>query len=297
MNTPGVVATIGQQQWLEPVEKNAQDLIHKLFHSGGPSGQRIKNFLHGTWIGHPLHVILADVPIGAWTAGLIFDGLDLVLGRDAFRTAADSSISLGVVSALGAAAAGLTDWQDIDPPARRIGLVHAALNVTGVGLFAASLLIRKKGSRGAGSLFAVLGYALAMAAAYLGGNLVFDQRIGVDHAAGEPLPTDFTAVLKDSELPDGAPKRAMYEGNPILLVRHSGKVFALMETCSHLGGPLSEGKLVDDSIECPWHKSRFALDSGQVIDGPAVHPQPCLESRLRDGEIEVRKSRRSGGFS
>ena len=54
--------------------------------------------------------------------------------------------------------------------------------------------------------------------------------------------------------------------------------------------PLSEGELVGDSIVCPWHKSRFALEDGRVLDGPAVHPQPCLQVRVQNGQIEVRKS-------
>jgi nitrite reductase/ring-hydroxylating ferredoxin subunit len=47
---------------------------------------------------------------------------------------------------------------------------------------------------------------------------------------------------------------------------------------------------VGDSIQCPWHRSRFALEDGRVLDGPAVHPQPCLETRVRNGRIEVRKA-------
>ena len=66
-------------------------------------------------------------------------------------------------------------------------------------------------------------------------------------------------------------------------------MFAIAETCSHFSGPLSEGKLVGDSIVCPYHASRFALSDGHVLDGPAVHPQPCLEVRVQSGQIEVRK--------
>ena len=66
-------------------------------------------------------------------------------------------------------------------------------------------------------------------------------------------------------------------------------LFAMAETCSHFSGPLSEGKLVSDRIVCPYHFSRFALEDGRVLDGPAVHPQPCLEIRARNGHIEVRK--------
>jgi nitrite reductase/ring-hydroxylating ferredoxin subunit len=82
----------------------------------------------------------------------------------------------------------------------------------------------------------------------------------------------------------------MYQGIPILLIRREGRLFAMADTCSHLGGPLSEGKLVEDSIVCPYHSSRFALEDGRVLDGPAVHPQPCLEVRARNGQIEVRKA-------
>ncbi len=288
----GVNAQIAQQEWLKPVEENLQQALHKAFRTGGRRGQRVKNFLHGTWAGHPLHVILTDVPIGSWTAAMVFDLLDLISSGKTFSTAADTAVSIGIVSALGAAVTGLTDWQDVDPPARRIGLVHATLNVTGVGLFAASLLMRKRRSRTLGRGLGLLGYAVMTLAARFGGNLVYEQRIGVDHTAGEALPDDFTSVLKDSELLDNVPKRASYNGTPILLVRRGSDVFALAETCSHLGGPLSEGKLVDNTIQCPWHGSRFALDSGAVVDGPAVHPQPCLQARVRDGEIEVRKFNR-----
>jgi len=82
----------------------------------------------------------------------------------------------------------------------------------------------------------------------------------------------------------------MHGGVPILLVRRGDRLFAMAETCSHFSGPLSEGKLVGDSIVCPYHFSRFALEDGRVLDGPAVHSQPCLEIRTSNGHIEVRKS-------
>jgi nitrite reductase/ring-hydroxylating ferredoxin subunit/uncharacterized membrane protein len=289
MGSEGVTEKIARQEWLAPVEENLQKAIRKAFQSGGPAGQRIKNFLQGTWIGHPLHVILTDLPIGAWTAGLVFDLLDSLSDRREFATAADTSLTIGVVGALGAAVTGLSDWQDVDPPARRVGIVHAILNVSGVALFTASLVKRRQQSRSWGRGLALLGYAVASAAARLGGNLVYEYRIGVDRTAGQVLPDDFTPVLNDSELPDGVPKRAMYNDVPILLVRRGARLFALAETCSHMGGPLSEGKLVDNCIQCPWHSSQFALDSGKVINSPAVHPQPVLETRVHNGRIEVRK--------
>ena len=126
-------------------------------------------------------------------------------------------------------------------------------------------------------------------AAHLGGQLVFKHRVGGDRTAGEIFPEEFMAVLPESQLPDNKPMRAMHKGVPILLVRRGERLFAMAETCSHFSGPLSEGKLLDDSIVCPYHSSRFALEDGSVLDGPAVHPQPCLEVRTLNGQIEVRK--------
>lgn len=266
-----------------------QKLIDKAFASAGPNGQRAKNFLNGTWIGHPLHVILTDIPIGAWTTALIFDALDLASGRESFAKAADTSVAIGIAGALGAAVTGITDWQDADAPARRLGMIHGILNLSGTGLFAASFVSRKRRSRTAGRILSLLGYGVMTAAARLGGQMVYQHRVGVDRTAGQTFPGDFVPVLADADLAESQPKRVDHEGIPILLVRRGTRVFALAETCSHLSGPLSEGTLVGDSIECPWHHSRFALEDGGVLDGPAVHPQPCLEARVRNGRIEVRK--------
>jgi nitrite reductase/ring-hydroxylating ferredoxin subunit len=182
----------------------------------------------------------------------------------------------------------VTDWSDVDPPARRTGLIHGLLNISATAMFATSLILRKKKSRAGGRLSAALGYAIMTCAAHLGGKLVYENRVGVDRTAGQPLPQDFVAVLAESELANDKPTRAVHDGVPILLVRRGDRLFAMAETCSHFSGPLSEGKLVEDSIVCPLHNSRFALEDGRVLDGPAVHPQPCLEARVRGGQIEVR---------
>jgi nitrite reductase/ring-hydroxylating ferredoxin subunit/uncharacterized membrane protein len=288
MRDDGIIGKITQQEWLKPVEENVQGSIHKAF--AFPGGRQVKNFLHGTWIGHPLHVILTDVPIGAWTTAIVFDALDSMSRRRRYAVAADAAVSLGLIGALGSAVTGLTDWQDVDPPARRIGLVHGLLNVASVALFAGSLFARRRGSRTSGRGLAALGYAVSMVAARLGGNLVYGQKIGVDHTSPEKLPENFSPVLSESDLEEGKPIRAEYNGTPIVLVRRGSETYALAETCSHLGGPLSEGKLDGDVIQCPWHGSRFSILDGRVIDGPAVHPQPCLTTRVRNGKVEVRKS-------
>jgi len=219
----------------------------------------------------------------------------MINSRHEFAVAADTSIMIGLAGAAGAAVTGLTDWSDVDPPARRLGLIHGLLNLGATALFATSLILRKKKARSQGRGFGVLGYAVMSYAAHLGGKLVYEHRVGVDRTAGETFPENFTAVLPESKLPADTPTRAMYQGVPILLVRRGERLFAMAETCSHFSGPLSEGKLDGDSIVCPYHASRFALEDGRVLNGPAVHPQPCLEVRARNGQIEVRRPKSGRG--
>lgn len=269
------------------VAEGLQRIIHRAFDNGS-TGQKIKNFLNGTWMGHPLHVILTDVPIGAWTAAEVFDVLEVASGSDGCGKAADTSIAIGIFGALGAALTGATDWQDADAPARRIGMIHGLLNLGGAALFTTSWFMRKRGSRTMGRLLSALAYAGMTYSARLGGNMVYDYRVGVDRTAGQSFPEDFVAVLSEAELSEDTPTRVEHEGVPILLVKRQNRIFALAETCSHFSGPLSEGKLISNSIQCPWHRSRFALEDGRVLDGPAVHPQPCLETRVHNGQIEIR---------
>jgi nitrite reductase/ring-hydroxylating ferredoxin subunit/uncharacterized membrane protein len=273
----------------QPVDEKLQKMLDKALYGGGrPSAQKMRNFLNGTWLGEPLHVVLTDVPVGAWTVAMAFDALDLVFNRREFARGCETSIGIGLLAAAGTAVTGMADWSDVDPPARRLGLIHGLLNLSGAALFATSLFLRKKKSREAGRIAGVLGYAVMSYAAHLGGRLVYEHRVGVDRTDGQVFPEQFAAVLPETCLIDGKLTRAMYQGTPILLVRRGDRLFAMAETCSHFSGPLSEGKLEGDTVVCPYHFSRFALEDGRVLDGPAVHPQPCLEVRTRDGQIEVR---------
>jgi nitrite reductase/ring-hydroxylating ferredoxin subunit/uncharacterized membrane protein len=274
----------------KPVDERIQKVIDRALYAGGrPGAQKIRNFLNGTWLGEPLHVVLKDVPIGAWTVAMFFSVLDSIGNSRRLAFAADASMAIGLIGAAGAAATGLTDWSDVDPPARKMGLLHGVLNVGATALFTTSLLLRRNKTGAGGRVAAALGYALMAYSAHLGGKMVYKHRVGVDRTDGLAFPEDFTPVLPASELADDQPTRATHDGLPILLVRRGQHLFAMAETCSHFSGPLSEGKLVGGSIECPYHASRFALEDGRVINGPAVHPQPCLEVRIREGQIEIRK--------
>ena len=125
---------------------------------------------------------------------------------------------------------------------------------------------------------------MAGGSAYLGGSLVYHHQIGVDHTAIIEPPEEFTPVLAELNLLEGQPTKVMADDVPVVLVRSRGQIYALVETCAHLGGPLAEGTLQDEGIVCPWHGSRFALADGRVLDGPATFPQPCFETRVREGQ-------------
>lgn len=289
MASDNVSGVIDRQQWMDPLADQIQKGVTGAFEAGGPAGQQVKNALHGTWLGHPLHPALTDVPIGAWTAAVIMDAMDNIRGDDGFGRAADAAIGIGLVGAVASAVTGLTDWTATDGRARKIGLTHGLMNLAGTLLFTTSYVMRKNDNRQAARGFSMLGFAVAMGSAYLGGKLVYSEQVGVNHAAGgPPLPAEFVPVMRESDLRDDEPREADAKGTPVLLVRHEGRIRAIHARCSHAGGPLPEGKIEGDTVVCPWHGSRFCLNDGRVIDGPATHPQPSFETRVSNGMIEVR---------
>jgi nitrite reductase/ring-hydroxylating ferredoxin subunit/uncharacterized membrane protein len=282
-----VVDTLAQQKWLGQASKSVQAAVQSLFEAGGAAAQPIADALHGTWLGHPLHPVLTDIPIGAWTTALALDALD-ILTEDDYSVGAEAAIALGLAGAVGAAATGLTDWKETQERPLRVGLVHGTLNLGATLLFATSLILRRGGARTAGYGTAIAGYVLTTAAAYLGGDMVFRDQIGVSHSKPVWSALKYTAVLPDAKLAENEPRRVEVGERRIVLVRQNGQIYALDERCSHLGGPLADGEVENGCIICPWHGSRFALDDGRPIDGPATIPQAAFETRVRDGQIEVR---------
>jgi nitrite reductase/ring-hydroxylating ferredoxin subunit/uncharacterized membrane protein len=247
----------------------------------------VKDFLSGTWLGHPLHPLLTDVPIGAFTSAAL---LDLVGGRKA-HDAADALVAIGLASALPTAAAGASDWSDTYGPDQRVGVVHAASNVVGLVLYGASLLARRRGRRATGKLLGLAGMAAMTVGGYLGGYLSYSRGVGVNNAFFETGPDDWTSVLADAELAEGKPVRVEASGASVLLYKRNDRILAIGARCSHAGGPLEEGS-VDRracTVQCPWHGSVFRLDDGRVVHGPATSPQAAYDVRVRDGRVEIRR--------
>ncbi len=282
------VELVARQEELKPAEDVLQRAVSAAFQKAGPLGLQVKDLLNGTWLGHPLHPAATDIPIGAWTAALVMDTIDAATGRDDLAPGADAAVALGLAGAVGSALSGLADWQYLGGESRRVGFVHGVLNLSATLLYAASLLLRRSGARGAGQAVAGLGYAAVFASAYLGGHLISGYRVGVDRSAGARVPKKWTAVLPEAELPEGQLKRVTVRNTRVLLVRQNGQIYALAEVCSHLGGPLSEGHLQDGCVVCPWHGSTFRLADGSIVHGPATFPQPSFEARVNEGQIEVR---------
>jgi nitrite reductase/ring-hydroxylating ferredoxin subunit/uncharacterized membrane protein len=286
------IEAIERQDWLDVIADRLQTAVVAAFERGGDAGRRLRDFLHGTWLGHPLHPAVTDVPLGAWTTALV---LDAAAGDDnGAARAADAAIGVGIIGAVGAAVTGLTDWQHTVGGDRRVGLGHALLNATALTLYVASFTLRRRGARDVGRALSALGFLVAGGAAYVGGTLVYGRRIGVTHAPRPEAWSDFVPVLRESELSADAPRRVEARGVALVLVRRGDRIDALLDSCAHLGGPLSEGRVEGGAIRCPWHGSLFALDDGRVLEGPSTFPQPRFETRVRGGQIEVRPATSRG---
>jgi nitrite reductase/ring-hydroxylating ferredoxin subunit/uncharacterized membrane protein len=288
-----VEKTIGERiveamPFLDRASDAVQPKVRDLVEAGGTTA---RNVLDGIWMEVPLHPVLTDVPIGSWTAALVFDGLDLASGRRAMRNAADASLALGVAGGFAAAAVGFSDWRYTSGGSRRMGMAHALLNVAGLALSTSSLLLRATGRRNAGRLTFLAGYSLNGMGAHLGGELSYKYGLRVNRNTFEATgPGDYTPVLDEAELGHDEMRRIEVDGAGVLLSRSGkdGRVCAIAATCNHMGGPLEQGDREGDTVVCPWHKSRFDLCNGKAIDGPAVFPQSGYETRVREGKIEVK---------
>lgn len=273
---------------LEALDAPAKRLA-KVARSALPGGP-VKDVLSGTFLGHPLHPLLTDLPIGSWTSALM---LDWVGGPDS-RTGARRLIAAGILAAIPTAAAGYSDWADTEvssPTVRRTGIVHAAANVTALGFFTASYLARRRG-RG-GRALALTGAGALAAGGHLGGHLSFAEGVGVNQTAFEDGPGDWTPTVTEGELAAGRPVCARAGDVNVLIVRDGDGIHALDDRCTHRGGPLHEGEVADGCVTCPWHGSRFRLTDGSVERGPASSPQPLYETRVSDGRVEVRRAGRA----
>lgn len=246
----------------------------------------VRNVLSGTNLGHPMHPMLTDVPIGAWSMSTLLDAV----GGASAEPAADLLVGTGILAAVPTAVTGLNDWSDTIGADTRVGVVHAGANVAALGLFVASLVARRNGLRRRGKVLGGAGFGVLLAGGYLGGHLSFARAVNVNRTIFEHRPTEWTPVLGNAELGEGEHRTVTADGAVVLLVREDGRLYAMANTCSHAGGPLDEGSFVEGCVVCPWHASTFRLADGSIVRGPATTPQPTYQTRVRDGQIEVRSA-------
>jgi nitrite reductase/ring-hydroxylating ferredoxin subunit/uncharacterized membrane protein len=239
--------------------------------------------------GQPAHPALVRLPLGCWTSAVL---LDLFRGTD---RAARILIGTGVAVTLPAAATGLADWSALHRDQQRVGLVHAACQSSAAFLFLGSLAARVSGRPRYGRVLSGCGLAVATAGSYLGGHLALRMGAGASHAeqVSHLSGLGWHDLCELDQLPDRRPVRRQLGYLSLLVYRQGGAVSVLSDRCSHLGGPLHQGRIVVERgaacVACPWHGSTFAIADGTVVHGPATARQPAFETRVTAaGRVELR---------
>lgn len=290
MATGVVGSVLDKQPWLDGLSDAVQPLIKQAFMSGGEAGKTAKDLLNGVWLGHPLHPVITDVPIGTWTMAQIFDVLSLLRGDDeSLDAAADLTLGVGVIAAVGAALTGLADWSDSNGLQRKLGMAHAVLNVGGLSLNLVSLALRGSGkARGVARLLSLSGYATSALAAYVAGELVYGLGMAINRDAWVEGPDRFTDALAVADLRSDTMVKGEVEGRPVVLVQHDDGIHAFEGTCPHFGCGLWEGQLQGHTVTCACHGSQFDVRDGSLIHGPATSPVPSYEVRKYGGQVQVK---------
>jgi nitrite reductase/ring-hydroxylating ferredoxin subunit len=242
-----------------------------------------RDALHGVWLGHPLHPVLVQVPVGTWLSASLLDA------RPGGETASRRLVLAGLAASVPAALAGTADWSEQHEQQMRVGVVHALANTAAIALYAVSLAAGGRAAKG----LRLAGLTAVAAGGLLGGHIAFRQSAGANQA--EPVPHlvqpgwhDLMAPAEARELADHKPVKRMLGDVPVVVVRDENDVHVLADRCCHLSGPLSDGDYQDGCLTCPWHGSTFRVADGSVARGPATAPQPVFDTRVTaDGALQV----------
>jgi nitrite reductase/ring-hydroxylating ferredoxin subunit/uncharacterized membrane protein len=265
----------------------ATDAVYRAL---GSPGRLLQDFLNGSWLGHSVHPVLTDVVVGGTTMVIFLDILRVFFNVDGLEDATTWTLGLSVLAGVATIVTGLTDFKDTGTGSERnLAGLHGVINIVAVVMFFISLLQRFGGAHDAAFWVALVAYLVISVGAYIGGHVVFKYGYMVNHnafARGRRA-KEFTALMPVAELAEATPTKATFGTTALVVVRRGDVVYALKETCSHAGGPLSEGKLNGDYIECPWHFSQFRLSDGAVRHGPATSRQVAYRARINAGQVEI----------
>jgi len=276
-----------QDGWARPFGDFNHRWLNALFRPMRP----VQDFLHGVWLGHPLHSAATDIPIGTVLLVVVLDLLNQ-------RTAADVALVTTILFMLAAAVTGAADYADTDGSARVRATLHATLMVVALLVLLLSLGLRfgNPTDRTLPVVVSLIGALIITAGAYVGGDVVYVlgnmvSRHAFRGAGTKWIKLDLGELANLDGLAEETPFKARAGINDLVLVRSAGQVHALHAVCAHAGGPLAQGSVVDGCLQCPWHGSRFRLSDGRVQRGPAVYDQPAYEIRAAEGGgFEVRRT-------
>ncbi len=282
-----------------------------------------KDILEGKPLRHPLHPFLVHFPVGLFTLSFLLDIATLFYPFQGLYRAAFYSMVVGVICSLVAAIPGFVDFLDIreDHPAKSKARWHMGLNLVMVVVFAVNAWVRS------GDLFilqtpivplivSVIGIILLSISGYLGGAMIYDDGIAIGrHRRRTPTPhqtlgiaippqtrsllsagPQLVPVAAADSLQDGESLRVDIGGTILAVVKLAGSFYAFQEFCPHRFGPLSDGRLQNGQVECPWHGSCFDVRNGKVVHGPAKVDLKTYPVRLRDGKICIELSAATVGI-
>jgi nitrite reductase/ring-hydroxylating ferredoxin subunit/uncharacterized membrane protein len=276
-------AVDAQSRWSKPFGDFNHRWLGALFHPIRP----IQNFLNGTWLGHPVHSVITDVPVGALTVSIVADLISQ-------HVVADVAMVLGVLAMVGAAVTGLADYAEVDGLGRNRATVHGTIMVVTLVLYLVSLAIRAGNppDRLPAVVVALVAYLLLALGAAIGGDLVYLIGTHVDRHAWRAISGKWVGLDLGSltDIPEGGPTKLKAGINDLAVIRNGDSILAVHAQCAHAGGPLADGELVDGQVQCPWHGSRFRLADGHVTRGPSMYDQPAYEiRRTESGGWEARR--------
>lgn len=254
--------------------------------------------------GHPIHPMLVSFPIGFFAGSLAFDAAGALTDSPKLKDTGYHLMLAGLVSGAAAAVPGIVDYLTVIPPesdAENTAQTHALSNIGVMALFGANAVLRaKKGPMAVSLLLSGAACGLMVFAGWLGGTLVYQDQIAVDHLTAEgnehvALPTreavagEFVSVCGTADLKKGQLGLLILNGERIVLARlEDDRFVAFADRCTHLGGPLSDGTLVGERVMCPWHGSEFNVCTGAVACGPAKDPIASYEVRVEGDRVLIK---------
>ncbi len=190
------VEELNQLEALDPLVALLDQRVPEVFRSGP-----VRDALAGNAIGHALHPMLSDLPIGTWTSATLLD----LLGPRRWRGASATLTGIGLLASVPTVASGWVEWGETPASQRRVAVVHAASNGMAAGFYLVSFLAKLRGRTRTGRSAALVGAMVLGVGGYLGGHLSLGRGVGV----GDRSAASTTIDLTDASTPGAAhPDRA-----------------------------------------------------------------------------------------